>query len=284
VTVRTTECATGCTIRGQHLPSCDGTCPGCRRSVEQPHKLNKDGTWRCGNVCGGCLPRPAARGVLCHWCAQRFASDLATAPALVRHLRLMAHPTAGVKPQSEVATGGDASQASVLSRAVTDADDLHALIAKFAAEWVDAHPGSSGPDESWSRRTRQTLSGNEYGQWVVRSRVVGIRDAVATELLVGWLLPHFEWLTEQPWAGEARAELSELTASLNARWPTDDTRERPIPGIPCPRCDHVALTYTPASWYRAPFKVVCQNPECGRPFSEDEWERLVALHTARSPR
>jgi len=98
-----------------------------------------------------------------------------------------------------------------------------------------------------------------------------------TARLVKWLLPLLPWCSEQEWAGEMRRELSELIATTKARWPMEDTKTRAILGTPCPRCDQLALWYTPPSRFKAPFVVACGNPECGRVFSEDEWERLVGL-------
>lgn len=293
-----TTCATGCRVRGEHLASCVGRCYGCTRSVEVAHtkactdRAEKARGDRLGDTldvhrpCTGCVPRLAEPGSrLCAWCEQRLAADVATAPALVRHLLVMAEPDAGAKaPADGYTSGGDPSEGSVLSPAVNDADTLHALLAEYAALWLDEHPGSAGPDETHAVRSKQTIRHTEHGDYVRRSSVAGIRNAKATEDLVEWLLPRLPWLAAKPWAGEIRAELGQLVATLHARWPMDDTRERAIPGTPCPRCEQINLTYTPTAWFRAPFKVACQNPECGRIFTEDEWASFVALATKRSKR
>lgn len=256
----TTPCAAGCVVRGQHVTDHDAV-----------------------DLCKGCRPRLAVYGLLCAFCWQRLSSDVATAPSLVRHLRGVAVPDAGAKPSSDDRGYRDPSEGSVLSGAVSDADDLHALLATFAVMYVDDHPGAVGPDERHTWRTQQTVRGNEYGTWVKRPTVAGIRHPDATVDLVRWLLPQLEWMSRQGWVGEARTELGQMTAQIKARWPMEDTQTRPVPGVPCPRCDRLQLTYSPPSWFKAPFVTACQNPECGRTFSEDEWDRLVGLTTGHIP-
>lgn len=261
----TTECAReGCTVRGQHLDTCTGYTDR-------------------GEVCRGCVPRRAEHGLLCSWDWQRLNSDVATAPALVRHLRLLAVPHAGAAPPSDGRGYNDPSEGSILSGAVDAADEVHALLASWAAIYVEDHPGSQGPDERHVWRTRQTLRGNEHGQYVKRSTVVGIRHEDGTADLVRWLLPQLEWLSRRQWAGEARAELGDLLGRTRARFPMEERGTRPIPGTPCPYCDRRSLTFTPPSVFRTPFVVACTHPDCGTVFSEDQWERIVALSTGQQP-
>ena len=75
-----------------------------------------------------------------------------------------------------------------------------------------------------------------------------------------------------------RREMSELIATTSARWPTASMveRERRIP-MPCPKCEHMSLTYAPPSFYTQPFKVSCSMPDCARVWSEDEWTWLVTM-------
>ena len=67
----TVFCASGCSIRGEHLADCDGTA------------VNRDGEVI---ECRGCLPRPAEAGRLCGWCWGRLQSAVRTLPSLVEHL------------------------------------------------------------------------------------------------------------------------------------------------------------------------------------------------------
>ena len=64
----TVFCASGCSIRGEHLPGCDGTASGWDGEVIE---------------CRGCLPRPAEFGRLCGWCWGRLQSAVCALPSLV---------------------------------------------------------------------------------------------------------------------------------------------------------------------------------------------------------
>ena len=155
----------------------------------------------------------------------------------------------------------------MLSGAVDAADEVHVCLASWALLILEDHPNGAamtGPDER--------------GAWLTRyGAVAGVRAPEATTRLVAWLTPWLDWCAGQEWAGEMRREIGQLIATTSARWPTEDYRERPVPGVACPRCDALSLTYTPPRWATAPFVVACVNPECGRTFSEDEWTRLVSL-------
>lgn len=285
-----TPCIEGCTRHGKHLPDCTGYAA--------------DGI----DPCRGCQPRPAEFGLLCAFGWQRLNADVVDAPGLVRHLRDMAaiedeatigslppgrptmfeidgkwvpihlghrslahltSQTPGLKPPSDTRSHLDPAEGAILSTAVDAADELHATLTSWAMLILEKHPHGSrmtGPDPR--------------GAWLTQyGATAGIRDPEATARLVRWLLPLLPWCSEQEWAGEMRRELSEMIATTKARWPMDDTRTRPIRDTPCPRCDRIALTYTPPAVYRAPFVVACSNPECGRIFTEDEWERLAGLVT-----
>lgn len=244
----TKACISGCTIRGSHLTTCE-----TRDAKIDP--------------CTGCQPRPAEFGQLCAFCWQRLNSDVVDAPGLVRHLRFLAEPDAGRKPAGDGRSMGDPAWGSILSAAIGAADEIHANLASWALLILEEHPNGSrmaGPDPRGAWLT-------QYGS------TVGVCRAEATERMVKWLLPLLPWCSEQEWAGEMRRELSSLIATTKARWPMEDTKTRAIAGTPCVRCHQLSLNYTPPSWFKAPFVVACGNPECGRVFSEDEWERLVGL-------
>lgn len=252
-------CASGCTIRGRHRTDCQDVCD-CKGAPDN-HRPGCDGT------CSGCLPRAAEHGQLCAWCFQRLNSDVATAPALVRHLREVAEPHAGTQPLGDGGSARRHSERNLLSGAVDAADEVHAMLASWVHLILDEHPDGdrmTGPDQRGTWHT-------QYGA------TAGIRHPDATARLVEWLLPWLPWCAEQEWAAEMRREIGDVVRTTLARWPMADDRTRHIPGIACPRCDQVALTYTPPAVERAPFVVACANPECGRVFSEDEWTRLVGL-------
>jgi hypothetical protein len=263
-------CVSNCTVRDRHLSDCP--CSGEHDREHEGH-------------CRGCQPRAAEFGRLCAWDWQRLQSDVATAPALIRHLRAMAEADAGGDKTSNIHSGGDPAWGSILSAAVDAADEVHAQLASWAHLVLEEHPNGPqmrGPDETGARRTHTVavLDGEiarQYGPYLRKSTIAGTHNPEATSRLVAWLLPMLPWCSAQEWAGEMRREVSEAVRTALARWPMSDTGTRNIPATACPRCDLVSLTYTPPTWERQPFVVRCTNPECGRVFSEDEWTRLCAL-------
>lgn len=229
-------------------------------------------------------PREAEYGHLCAWCWQRLHADLIDAPQLVTHLRHIATPTAGARPLNHDPRRGDPAEQDLLSGAVDAADEIHANLASWVLLILEEHPERlNGPDRAgwWITHGRDDIDPDTGEAYTSDPRPAGTRDPAATGRLVTWLLPHMPWVARQDWAVDMRAEVSTLIRTTMARWPTAETRVRPVPDVPCPRCDHIALTYTPPAAYRAPFKVACSNPECGRVFTEDEWAALV-FHVARA--
>lgn len=274
-----TPCAEGCVYRGRHLDECDTT------------------------ACTGCLPRPAEFGLLCAFGWQRLHSDVVDIATLVHHLRDVAEPHATAKaPTDGPRAPGDPAEASVLPDALTAADELHAALAEVADVILDTHPRAQlpaegvvigvdkatktpvtgphpnrldPPDERGVWRSPQALkTDNATGeQYVVRSRVIGIRHPQATDRLAAWVLPLLPWVAQQEWVTEVRNDLATIVSTTRARWPLED-RPRTVP-VPCPHCGHLSLHRSPPTRFRGLEYVACSNPECGRMLTEDEW------HTAR---
>lgn len=212
-----------------------------------------------GKGCRGCLPRPSEHGLLCPRCWSRLVSGLADVEPMLKHLRATANALALA---ARVADGGrpvgDPAHRTVLHPAWLAADDLQQLVASWAQYLLEKHP--------------MPLLGWHRAPWHGNA--------------AAWLAPHLPHAAEQEYAPLMLGEITHTLATLHARWPTADDKERPraIPGVRCPRCDQVSLEYAPPTWERMPFKVSCQNDDCGRVFSEDEWTRLVALIERESPR
>lgn len=205
-------------------------------------------------ACRGCLPRYAEHGVLCAWCWQKLADALADVPVLVTHLRATANALAeasGRPLDALTVRAGDPATRTVLHGAWLAADDLESLVASWALLVLEEHPAR--------------LRGPNAAPWH--------GDVVA------WMAPHLAWISRHDWAPVMRRELSTTIATARARWPLpeDVERHRPIPDVRCPRCDRAGLWYYPPSFARQPFAVACQNSDCGRVFTEDEWTRLVHL-------
>lgn len=287
-----TYCVVGCTVRGQHIEGCDR------------------------DECRGCQPRMADRGGLCAFCHQRLQTDVATIPDLVRHLRIIGAPHAQVAPPSDGRAYRDPAEGSILPAAWTAADELHAMLASWALTILEEHPDGYrmvGPDEvgAWHTRYGTTVGiqppglgstvRNGRAPYIVHEiRVAPMADAQgepilylseirppeptrvvdATSALVAWLTPLLDWCAGQEWAGVMREEVSAAVGTTSARWPTAAMvePERPV-SMPCPRCEHMSLRYSPPSVERAPFKVSCSNPDCARIWTEDEWEWLVTMVT-----
>lgn len=243
----TVYCLSGCVVRGAHEPECPGL------------------------TCKGCVPRVANHGNLCAWCYQRLTSDVATAPDLVSHLRIIGAPHAELAPlRVGVRTPKEPAEGSILPAAWVAADELHAMLASWVLLILEEHPHGeqmAGPDEVGAWHTR-------YGT------TVGIAHVKATAALCRWLLPHLEWCAGQEWAPVMRKEVSAMVSTTSARWPTASMVE-PEQSLPrrCPQCDLLSLRYTPPSEYRQAFKVSCSDPDCARVWTEDEWEWLVTMVT-----
>lgn len=244
-----TACIRGCTLRGQH-------------------------TADCATECAGCLPRPAVEGLLCAWDYTRLIADLEDIPPLIRHLRDLGQPNAGLKP-GDGRSHGDPAYHIPIPAEWTTADELHNLLVGWVRVVVEEHPaGLTGPDDGGTWWTRSRLEPDEDGAYVVERKPAGIRTG-SGKAVVRWLLPHMPWVAAQEWVGEMRADVGREVATAKARWPMEE-RGHHVPA-PCPRCDGLTLWYSPPAWAGASMRVECLSPDCGRVFSEPEWDRMRGL-------
>ncbi len=122
----TRACASGCTIRDEHLTD-------------------------CGNdECRGCLPRQTEHGELCGRCWTSLATNLAGVPHVIAHLREIARleqqPSA--KPlTTDPVHRGDPAHGTVLPAAWLAADELWSLVTGWAQVVLEEHPmGLRGPN------------------------------------------------------------------------------------------------------------------------------------------
>ena len=209
-------------------------------------------TTECGGgECRGCLPRPAETGALCWWCVKRLRETLAEIPALITWLREAGEPLARFGQASDVKGKGDAAETVPMHAAWLEADELEAEVASWALALVEEHP--------------VRMAGH---------KALGLHPAE-------WLDRHHETLARMGFVEEVVRTLTRAVATLKARFPPPWAvePERQV-HIPCPRCGHMTLTYTPQAWAFQPFRVSCGNPDCGRVFSEDEWDHIKALAAA----
>lgn len=254
----TRPCTYGCTRRGQHVTDC------------------------AGGECMGCMPREAMFGELCQWCWQRLNADIVDSPALARYLWQVAQPNVGSQARDDTSRPGAPSARSVLHDATDALDGLHSCLASWAHLILEEHPDGyrmHGPDERGTVRTQTVavLDGpivTQYGQYLRRSTVAGVRDPKATSRLVKWLLPHLTWCSQQEWAAEMRREVGQVVRTTMARYPVAE-RTRHVPGVECPDCQQVSLVYDPPTLERRTVQVNCSSRGCGRIYTEDEFARLV---------
>jgi hypothetical protein len=104
-----------CTIRGEHLTSCQN------------------------DACTGCLPRPAEHGLLCYSCAAKFDEALALSVDLISHCRSIEsgpRDTSGVRtaPGSRVILPASWMQADTLYR------QLAAVAVAYSVDWGVEEP------------------------------------------------------------------------------------------------------------------------------------------------
>jgi hypothetical protein len=266
-----TDCVRGCTIARKHLNDCSDE-----------------------DECGGCLPRPSDKGLVCERCYTALTRDVSLAPSLVRWLREHVEP--GAANQDGKTTGTRNPPAPLSTDAVAAADDLHAQLASWVLLILEEHPDRlHGPDwrgsvvRPMSKRT-VTQAHDSLGYpihlryteewrepWVMHvydeARAVGVRqDGTSTENVCRWLLARLgdDWTTWQPWIGEMVREVIEVTATLLARWP-QEARSRAITDLPCPKCDRLSLVYYPVTAFRGKVLVQCEHYECGKTIDEDMW-------------
>lgn len=258
-------CASGCTVRGEHLAECPG--------------VGGDGM-----PCRGCAPRPASMGVLCSWCWGRLQSVVRTLPSLVEHLFEVAGQP-GSSPSREDGVRRPAGPGCLWPEALSAADELHAMLAAWCVEVAEECPAvASVPPAVGSRFTRaRVMLDEDTGEPFVSDSVVcGVRSPSATRALVVWLDPHLGWVASQPWSAVMLDELGAETARASARWPAEEP-ERRVTDVRCPSCGAMSLVVQPPRVVGQEVQVSCRVPSCGRVLSEEDWgrARAWALEVAR---
>lgn len=206
--------------------------------------------------CRGCVPSPATHGRLCQWHRNRLVWAVADHAGFVGHLREIGRPYAQATPLRDlVTTGGDPAERPALPAAWTAADELDTDLTSWTRALLDEPIGRV----SWPNRP----------PW---------RGDIPR-----WLLDHETALLEAPFVGEIIDTWLRDVRTAHAAHPTaaDIEPAHKIAGFVCPRCDLASLVYTPPRFAGQPFVVECTDPACARVFSEDEWDRFVAIVTMR---
>ena len=222
-----------------------------------------------GNGCPGCRPREAEHGRLCphHW--QRLNGAVVDVPGVIAHLLDVGRPNAGRQAGGDGRSHGDPAERTILPGAWLEADEISGTLTSWASLVIEERPHTVGPGSGvlvWS------LGGVREGEAVDPQP---IRTDAPSDL-VRWLLPLLPWVAAQEWAVEMLREMEAMIGTAKARWPMGE-RGRHVEGLPCPRCEHLTLWYEPPTTARPLMQVQCLEPECGRTFGEDEWERMRGL-------
>ncbi|VEG28032.1 Uncharacterised protein [Actinomyces howellii] len=251
-------CGSGCVVRGDHAPGCSGWVPSDDSAVVE---------------CWGCLPRPAVQGVLCAWCWGRMQATVRTLPSVVEHLVDVAEPSTS-SPSGRRSVGAPSSRPSeraLYAEALVQADDLHAALVSWALEVAEEASLRVGVPRGG---TRWTADGGDP---------VGLAGRGATRRVVGWLVPHLEWVATRSWAPVMLEELASMSSSASRRFPVEEPQRR-VTDVRCPGCGCLSLVVVQPAVVGADRLVRCTLSACGRVLSEDDWARArrwaVAVATA----
>ena len=245
-----TACASGCTIRDEHLTDCDD--PGCR----------------------GCLPRPAASGsTVCLATGGRLIDALTRSPALAEHIRTMVPPGSPAPSEAVIKhTKAPEAPAPLNVTAVADVDDLHAALCSWTVRVIEESrmvgPLWSGSD------VRPASKRRIYGEVAYTdARVTGLQgnDTTPTWRVAVWLLRHREWVLNRDWTPDMVAEITDLVDVLAARWPVE-VRPARLP-VRCIGCGQRALTRWPPAAPGLPVIIRCDT--CDEAITETDYPKHV---------
>ena len=222
--------------------------PGCvvrgQHIPESPHL----------DDCKGCLPREAFDPwVVCRWHGVRFGDTLDSLRPFLGHLREIGKPYAQAAPLGAEAHGTPEGYAN-LAEAIITADELEQDV-----EWIVR----AVVDDAWP---------------VLRRRVSFPSRAPWDGNMLAWLIDHADLALCLPSAADSIAALLSDAETTRHRWPTaDDTRPALALDLPCPRCGLKSLFRRPVMFEGQTERIDCTDPDCGRIFTRDEYDRFVQI-------
>lgn len=274
-------CSTGCTLKGRHLADCNPDCPcTCHTNLYAPcdtpggcHE-HHDGT-----ACRGCLPKPIPDSrTVCQDCETRLTAALDEAPHLVAHIRSHIEPgPAPTDPDRPKRHGkAEAAPAPLSVAALSDADDLHALLASWAVRIAASRrlhgPSWAGSDVRPASKRRHPIGAMVYED----ARVVGVRYDGATRHVTDWLRVHIDHAVALDDAADLVDEIASLVGALKRRWP-DEEPVRWLPRIRCPKCHRMSLRRSPPKFVGQPVMIHCSATDCGKQIAEELWAHQARL-------
>lgn len=272
------------------------TCPRCRC----PGICNRD--WRQASPTLARTPDATAGGkdlppglvpvqgqpVWCVSCSVRIARSLLSLPEAFAHLELdKLHGTQA---------GGEHVSGSKAPPSPSPKADVQDDVVRWLTSWEDAvrelrgdstrparlaHPRPQAPMASAARDCcpwpRERYVADRRMARAVQVTVER-RETVTLTGVLRYLVAHLEWaLAHEDIAVDLGREILREASTLRRLTRLDAQRVRKP--VPCPRCQLKTLVHEGGDSY-----VGCQNPECGRLLSLDEYDEHAADHARDAKR
>jgi hypothetical protein len=231
-----------CTIAGEHLSTCRGFYLGWGGRVLE---------------CGGCLPQPATRHLLCESCFQKFEAAIDLAVDLVTHLRSVERGPVPDGPRSANRPGSKV----LMPVSWMTADDVWAALRELAFRADPAYPGDHVGASAYEFRPDADIG------TVAALTHTAVVSATRADLSV---FNHAELAVR--FYGRVQTAL--------ARFPIQEYN-RVMPYAKCRNCGCFTLERRPPLQYLDPITVLCINEHCQWEFDPNTVEVDLAEYRAR---
>lgn len=202
----------------------------------------------CTNHCEGCAPKQTEHGLLCRHCTNQLRDNLNALPELVAGCHSM--------PSSRLVTKARANA----DRRPTRVDQISPAPALDLADEV----------EQWAYEWAVTVADTLRHRGPMVYRVDGVPDTRHITRHVAYLIGNLDTITQHEWCEDLYDETRTHERTLRARTGQDQLihrlRDR------CPTCNQRTLTREDGA-----AKVICNNRDCNRVWTEDEYTRLAIV-------
>jgi len=227
----------------------------------------------CVNGCcrigpdGDVIPLPSRHGYFCLRCYGKAERALKYVPDLVEHI-VSNFPGKITKAATDIRVGGtsERSLGAFSEQAWVDADQLYALLVKYASQWAKGL-GVTPPAPA------------QYAWRVEHKTVIGLPASIKTEdarfaagVMATWIHIHLPSIFERN-TGALILFIEDLTlvGEIAARWPTD-TKPRWSDMVHQDGCGG-RIAYYPPGTRGADIVIACEK--CHHRFELDEYEEAV---------
>lgn len=219
--------------------------PDCTHTSECPDT--------CSDHCNGCLPRQAETGNYCWRCTSKFRDALNEIAGLTGYLEAL--------PEGRLATRHN--DESTADRRPTKVDQM------------SLSPAHDELDETqtWVYSWALNLADDLKQRGPFKYRRDGLPDTRRVDAHIKYLLEHITEALSAYWHADLYDEALKLRKRLQLVTGMDQLVHRL--NEPCPTCDRRSLTREDGA-----DKVICQNRDCLRVWTEAEYARLA--HVAAS--